>query len=56
MHVYVVTEQKAEIFFTLHCFVVEPTFIQQINFNPLGNFVNEIVRVASSMKACALTE
>ena len=56
IHVYVVTRQKAKIFFTLYCFVVEPTSVQQIDFNLERNFFNEIVRVASSTKACELTE
>ena len=56
IHVCVVTEQKAEIFFALYCFVVDPTSVQQINFNLEGNFFNEIARVAFSTKACELTE
>ena len=56
VHVYVVTRQKAKIFFTLYCFVVEPTSVLQIDFNLERNFFNEIVRVASSTKACELTE
>ena len=56
LHVYVVTGQKAEIVFTLYCCVVEPTSVQQINFNLEGNFFSEIVRVASSTRACELTE
>ena len=56
IHVYVVTRQKAKIFFTLYCFVVEPTSVLQIDFNLERNFFNEIVRVASSTKACELTE
>ena len=54
-NIYVVTEQKAEIFLALYCFIVEPTSVQQINFNLEGNFFNEIA-FSSSMKACELTE
>ena len=56
IHVYVVTEKKAEIFFTLYCFVVERTSVQHINFNLEGNFFNEIARVACSTSVCEITE
>ena len=53
---YLITEQKAEFFFTLYCFVVKPTSVQQI-YNLQGIiFFNEIVRVASNTNARELTE
>ena len=56
--VYLVTEQKAEFFSTLYCFVsiCSKADFCSANLTAEVIFFNEIVRVASSTNACELNE